>query len=304
MPDDETGDLHAIVQQQRRPRWLIPASVVVVLFVSRHHPLRPRVRDLHDRLLRQLPRDARGVHELATLGALVGRVRRSATCRRAAPPPSSGAPRRRATSGRRTSTWSPPTRGVAARERELHQVPPSQGPDGHPGRAAHAARPARQPEQPDVHRLSRPHVARGPRVEQRREHASLHDVPRADQRSRPVLLLPLHRPRGQVPPRRLHHGARQARPGRRAGLPALSPRQGAVLRHLSRQAAPGHYTGDWRYAHGKQAEKDRDLCYGCHSYEELCKQCHQVSHPDGLDRVASPRWPPRGRSRAWSVTRA
>jgi nitrate/TMAO reductase-like tetraheme cytochrome c subunit len=41
----------------------------------------------------------------------------------------------------------------------------------------------------------------------------------------------------------------------------------------------GHYTGDWRNDHGQQAEKDVDLCLGCHSYEELCKQCHQVSHP-------------------------
>lgn len=43
---------------------------------------------------------------------------------------------------------------------------------------------------------------------------------------------------------------------------------------------PGHYSGDWRYSHGKHAVKDRALCLGCHSFEELCKQCHEVSHPD------------------------
>jgi len=43
---------------------------------------------------------------------------------------------------------------------------------------------------------------------------------------------------------------------------------------------PGHYTGDWRYSHGQQAVKDRALCLGCHSYETLCKQCHEVSHPE------------------------
>jgi nitrate/TMAO reductase-like tetraheme cytochrome c subunit len=42
---------------------------------------------------------------------------------------------------------------------------------------------------------------------------------------------------------------------------------------------PGHYSGDWRYSHGLQAVKDRSRCYGCHSYEDLCKQCHEVSHP-------------------------
>ena len=43
---------------------------------------------------------------------------------------------------------------------------------------------------------------------------------------------------------------------------------------------PGHYADKWRYTHGQQAAKDRDLCLGCHSYETLCRQCHEVSHPD------------------------
>jgi nitrate/TMAO reductase-like tetraheme cytochrome c subunit len=42
----------------------------------------------------------------------------------------------------------------------------------------------------------------------------------------------------------------------------------------------GHYTGDWRNDHGKEAVKDRALCTGCHSWEALCKQCHEVNHPD------------------------
>jgi len=42
---------------------------------------------------------------------------------------------------------------------------------------------------------------------------------------------------------------------------------------------PGHYSGDWRYSHGEQARGDRGRCLGCHSYQILCKQCHEVSHP-------------------------
>ena len=50
---------------------------------------------------------------------------------------------------------------------------------------------------------------------------------------------------------------------------------------------PGHYSGSWGSDHGEQAVKNRGRCLGCHSYESLCKQCHQVSHPtDWLDSHA------------------
>jgi nitrate/TMAO reductase-like tetraheme cytochrome c subunit len=42
---------------------------------------------------------------------------------------------------------------------------------------------------------------------------------------------------------------------------------------------PGHYSGNWPYAHGKEAKKDRDRCLGCHTEEQLCNQCHTVDHP-------------------------
>ncbi len=42
---------------------------------------------------------------------------------------------------------------------------------------------------------------------------------------------------------------------------------------------PGHYSGNWPYAHGLQAKKDRTRCLGCHSEKQLCDQCHTVDHP-------------------------
>ncbi len=42
---------------------------------------------------------------------------------------------------------------------------------------------------------------------------------------------------------------------------------------------PGHYSGNWPYAHGVQAKKDRTRCLGCHSEKQLCDQCHTVDHP-------------------------
>jgi nitrate/TMAO reductase-like tetraheme cytochrome c subunit len=42
---------------------------------------------------------------------------------------------------------------------------------------------------------------------------------------------------------------------------------------------PGHYSGNWPYAHGLEAKKDRARCLGCHSEKQLCDQCHTVDHP-------------------------
>jgi len=42
---------------------------------------------------------------------------------------------------------------------------------------------------------------------------------------------------------------------------------------------PGHYSGNWPYAHGKEAAKDRGRCLGCHTEKQLCDQCHTVDHP-------------------------
>ncbi len=42
---------------------------------------------------------------------------------------------------------------------------------------------------------------------------------------------------------------------------------------------PGHYSGNWPYAHGKEAKEDRARCLGCHTEEQLCNQCHTVDHP-------------------------
>lgn len=42
---------------------------------------------------------------------------------------------------------------------------------------------------------------------------------------------------------------------------------------------PGHYSADWPYVHGKQAEKDPASCLGCHTRKQLCNQCHTVDHP-------------------------
>ena len=42
---------------------------------------------------------------------------------------------------------------------------------------------------------------------------------------------------------------------------------------------PGHYSGNWPYAHGLEAKKDRARCLGCHSEKQLCNQCHTVDHP-------------------------
>jgi nitrate/TMAO reductase-like tetraheme cytochrome c subunit len=42
---------------------------------------------------------------------------------------------------------------------------------------------------------------------------------------------------------------------------------------------PGHYSGNWPYAHGKEAKKDRARCLGCHTEKQLCNQCHTVDHP-------------------------
>ena len=43
---------------------------------------------------------------------------------------------------------------------------------------------------------------------------------------------------------------------------------------------PDHFSGTWRYDHGKTALKDRDGCLGCHSETDFCDQCHRVRHPD------------------------
>jgi cytochrome c-type protein NapC len=43
---------------------------------------------------------------------------------------------------------------------------------------------------------------------------------------------------------------------------------------------PDHFSGDWRYTHGRTARKDAAGCTGCHSQDDFCVQCHRVQHPD------------------------
>ena len=41
---------------------------------------------------------------------------------------------------------------------------------------------------------------------------------------------------------------------------------------------PSHYSGGWRYSHGKPAATNPANCEACHD-EAYCAQCHQVNHP-------------------------
>ena len=176
-----------------------------------------------------------------------------------------------------------PVRGhpAAAGQRELHQVPPAQGPHGHPRQDPHAARQAHQPEQPGVHRLPRPHRPRGARREQRGQHGSLHHVPRADHRSQPAATsATTRRPSraSRIPPTSSPSTAAWPSPTSGTACAATTTRRSSATA-ATQKPTPGHYSGNWPYAHGKEAKKDRGRCLGCHTEEQLCNQCHTVDHP-------------------------
>ena len=72
------------------------------------------------------------------------------------------------------------------------------------------------------------------------------------------------------------------------GQLALANEQDCLRCHHNKKAfcdachakpTPGHYSGNWPYDHGKEAQKNRARCLGCHTEKQLCDQCHMVDHP-------------------------
>ena len=244
MSDGDVQEPQQTADEPRgRSRRFVAVLVAIVVCVIVGDPPRAGGRHLVVLVLRQLPLHEAGVSQLGARRPFLGLVRQ-------VPHPARHGRRRQVAHHRGAQHLAhlPQHEALegqpaASGQRELRVVSPAQGPHGHPRQDPYAARAPHQPEQPGVHRLPRPHGARGARREQRGQHGALHHVSRADHGSQRLRLLPLHASRGRVAPHGLHRRARQPRARQRARLPALSPQQAGVLRRLSREAHAGPLLG-------------------------------------------------------------